>query len=348
MKKRLMFFLVLIITMLFLFPNGNNIFAQTSNPKISVIVPIYNVEPYLKECLDSLINQTLENIEIICIDDSSTDNSLKILKEYAKKDNRIKVYTQQNQGAYVARNYGLSVATGEYVGFIDPDDTMEPNTFGFSYNKAKENNADIVVFGAQTFPEDVKWANEELNTPNKTYISDSFNALIRAKGARLHIWNKIYKKSMLDENNVKFREDRNGMDTVFNFRVFPLAKTINFIDNKFYHWRQHRSGSASSENWENVMLRYQLFINTLKYTCEDWCKYGYINGNEPLFLEYVNKKFGFYPKIYLKENPNYKNQLCKQIVDTLGDDILNDKNIKMLPENVQKNLYAIKKCALTA
>ena len=98
-------------------------------PKVSVVLPVYNVENYLKECLDSLVEQTYKDIEIICVDDGSSDSSLKILKEYAVIDNRIIVLEQKNQGAAVARNFGLSVATGEYVSFLDSDDVFSLNLF---------------------------------------------------------------------------------------------------------------------------------------------------------------------------------------------------------------------------
>ena len=114
------------------------------NPLISVIVPIYNMENYLEKCLDNLINQTLKEIEIICINDGSVDNSLKILKNFANKDNRIIILNQKNQGQGIARNNGIKIARGEYIGFCDPDDWIELNMFENMYNKAIQNQADIV------------------------------------------------------------------------------------------------------------------------------------------------------------------------------------------------------------
>ena len=115
--------------------------------KISIIVPVYNVEKYLKECLDSLINQTLEDIEIICINDGSTDNSLAILEEYQKKDSRIKVFSQRNQGVSAARNLGIEKATGEYLTFLDSDDRLELNTCEILYKETIAKNSDFLFFG---------------------------------------------------------------------------------------------------------------------------------------------------------------------------------------------------------
>ena len=115
--------------------------------KISIIIPVYNTEKYLKKCLDSIINQTLKSLEIICIDDCSTDNCLHILKEYQLKDNRIKIIEQkENKGQGVARNLGLNIAEGKYIMFLDPDDWLELNALEILYKKSKETNADIIHF----------------------------------------------------------------------------------------------------------------------------------------------------------------------------------------------------------
>ena len=114
--------------------------------KVSVIMPVFNVEKYLRQCLDSLLNQSLTEFEIICVDDGSTDSSLEILHEYQQKDHRVKVLTQQNKFAGVARNNGLKVAQGEYVFFLDSDDFFEKDMFMEVYNQGKKTDADIVIF----------------------------------------------------------------------------------------------------------------------------------------------------------------------------------------------------------
>jgi len=114
-------------------------------PNVSIIVPIYNVEPYLHRCLDSLVNQTLKDIEIICINDCSPDNSLDILKEYAEKDERINIINfEKNQGVSVARNTGIEIAKGEYIGFVDSDDYVDLDFYEKLYKKARETDADMV------------------------------------------------------------------------------------------------------------------------------------------------------------------------------------------------------------
>ena len=115
-------------------------------PKVSVIIPVYNVEPYLRKCLDSVVNQTLRDIEIICVDDGSTDGSAAILSEYAAKDPRVKVLMHEHANAGAARNAGMSVATGEYLGFVDSDDWCDLTLFEKAYAKAKADNADVVLW----------------------------------------------------------------------------------------------------------------------------------------------------------------------------------------------------------
>ena len=131
--------------------------------KVSVILPVYNVSEYLRQCMDSIVGQTLKDIEIICVDDGSTDDSLEILKEYEAKDKRVKVIEQKNAGAGAARNNGLAIATGEYLSFLDSDDFFEPDMLEKAYEKGKSANAQGVVFRADQYREDlnefvqVKW-----------------------------------------------------------------------------------------------------------------------------------------------------------------------------------------------
>ena len=122
--------------------------------KLSIIVPVYNASKYLERCLDSVINQTLKEIEIICINDGSSDNSKTILENYAKKDNRIKIINQKNLGLSASRNKGIKYANGEYIFFVDADDWIELNTCEITYNFAKEKNLDLLLFGAKNIDDD--------------------------------------------------------------------------------------------------------------------------------------------------------------------------------------------------
>lgn len=174
------------------------------NPKVSIIVPVYNVEKYLKKCLNSLINQTLIDIEIICVNDGSTDNSEKILQQFAKQDSRVKILSQQNKGQSVARNVAIENATGDYLGFVDSDDWVDLDYFEKLYNRAKEFECDIACAG-------FKRCGKFINSIRKSYkdvkIYTDINEKVIVDKLPKHnyLWNKIYKR---DKWNIKFPENK--------------------------------------------------------------------------------------------------------------------------------------------
>lgn len=221
-------------------------------PKVSVIIPVYNVEEYLRQALDSVVNQTLEDLEIICVDDCSTDNSLDILKEYASKDSRFKIYQQkENQGQGVARNIALDMATGEYIMFLDPDDWLDIHACEIAYNKIKKNNNDIVFFNIERY-----YQNSGRISIDK-YRLKPFENFINTKQIKLkeidipyiqtcEIWYKIYKKSFIDNNSIKFSEGRFGEDGQFSLMTLAFADTISIIDLPLYHYRIHSNSTIAN------------------------------------------------------------------------------------------------------
>ena len=207
-------------------------------PKISIILAVYNVEPYLKRSLDSLMNQTMKDLEFICIDDCSTDNSLAVLKEYEAKDSRFKIIaSDKNYGAAIARNKGLEVACGEYLGFIDPDDDIDLNYYEELYKRAKEADYDIAKCVRKTIKQD------------GTITKSNLNGIIRKNGIYLFTYEwttAIYKSSIIFENNIRFpNEIRKGQDTVFLSRIVLKSKTISLIDDIFYYYYK-RKGSLNA------------------------------------------------------------------------------------------------------
>ena len=173
-------------------------------PKISIIIPVYNVEKYLSICLDSILAQSFTDFEVICINDGSDDKSLEILNEYKNKDSRIRVISQENAGVSAARNRGLNVANGEYISFVDPDDWIEPDCYEIAYNKAVNTNADMLFFGAKYVTDEIV---EEKNLKS-LYIcleeNDNLNEMIHITHT---IWNKLFKNSFLKKHNIKFAEN---------------------------------------------------------------------------------------------------------------------------------------------
>ena len=183
---------------------------DNTSKKISIIIPVYNTQDYLCECLDSIINQTLKEIEIICVDDNSTDNSLKILEEYKEKDSRIIILKNEGKGAGGGRNTGLKIATGEFLSFIDSDDFFELNMFEEMYNKAKKTNSDIVVCNANKYNTNKKIFIDYKNPfiPNEIKHLTTFNYKdIQEEFFNYfsnNVWNKIYKRSFIKDNKIKF------------------------------------------------------------------------------------------------------------------------------------------------
>ena len=191
------------------------------NSVISVIIPIYNVEKYLPKCLDSVINNSYKNLEIICIDDGSPDNCGVILDKYSEKDKRIEVIHQENQGVAAARNNGISIARGDYIAFIDPDDWIHPQYFEILLRCMKKRNADIAVCGCEKFTEDNEIIPTRINKIRFSKLSaERFN---KSYYARHMVWGRLYRRK--DVENTHFISDvQIAEDTLYNLSVISEIK----------------------------------------------------------------------------------------------------------------------------
>ena len=220
-------------------------------PLVSVIIPVYNVEQYLRQCLDSVVNQTLKDIEIICVNDSSTDNSLAILNEYAARDSRIKVITQPNGGAGAARNNGLSASTGKYLTFLDSDDFFEPDMLELAYEKAEEDKADFVVFQSDQYYTDddkfvqVAWTLREKEIPPYTPFSHRQMTDNIFKVFVGWAWDKLYNREFVEQNHLLFQEQRTSNDMLFVFSAVAIAKRITVVKKVLAHQRRDAKDSLS-------------------------------------------------------------------------------------------------------
>ena len=221
--------------------------------KISIIIPVYNVEKYLQECLDSILNQTFGDYEIICVDDGSTDSSNNILEEYKKKDPRFIVVHQDNQGAAAARNKGIELAKGEYIQFLDSDDYFEPDMLEKLYSAAIKNNADMVVCSARKVDENRNII--ESGNPLWPINIDkvSFDTVISPKDCRDNIfslfcvvpWNKLYKKSLITNNCLKFQSLSSSNDVGFGHISRICVERIVIIKDELINYRYNREGSIA-------------------------------------------------------------------------------------------------------
>ena len=212
------------------------------NPKVSVIVPVYNTEKYLEKCLDSLVNQTLTDIEIICVNDGSTDGSLAILNKFAADDFRIKVINQNNKGQSAARNAGLSAAKGEYIGFLDSDDFADNSMFEKLYYSAKKNDSDLIMCAVNLYNDKTSQVSSDdpyfglkifEQQTNSDMFFDNVFSYEQCKDFLFRIcvvpWTKLIKSNFLKENNIKFVEGLSFEDNIFCLELLLKAKRISLF-----------------------------------------------------------------------------------------------------------------------
>ena len=207
---------------------------------VSIIVPIYNAEKYIKKCVDSLVNQTKKELEIILINDGSTDNTLKILKEY--KDKRIKLFSNKNQGIGKTRNFGISKATSEYIMFCDSDDYYEPNMCELMFNEAEKNDLDIVICDFYKEYDSGKIEPFKVASFDTTTLKET-PSLIR--NINLAPWNKIYKSELIKDNNIMFEEKLKYEDTPFVAKALDCANKIGKIDKCLNHYIVHEQSETT-------------------------------------------------------------------------------------------------------
>lgn len=222
--------------------------------KVSVIIPVYNVEKYLKQNLKSITDQTLKDIEIICVDDGSTDSSYKIIEEFAAKDSRVIPVKQKNGGAGAARNNGLRRARGKYLSFLDSDDFFEPNMLEEAYKKAEETKADFVVFNSDQYYEDsheyksVSWVVRYPELPpyqpfgRRAMTDNIFKVFVG------WAWDKLYNRKWVLENDLWFQEQRTSNDMLFVFSAVAIAKRIAYAEKDKVLAHQRRNNKSSLSN----------------------------------------------------------------------------------------------------
>ncbi|MCI9016934.1 MAG: glycosyltransferase [Clostridia bacterium] len=225
--------------------------------KVSVIVPVYNVEPYIRKCLETLTKQTLTGIEILIIDDGSTDRSVDIVKEFIQTNNNIKYYKKENGGLADARNYGLLYATGEYIAFLDADDYIQKDMYKLMYERAKELDSDIVEC-------DFYW-----KYPKKYKIDVGekyFEKKEALEKARVVVWNKLYKRKLIIDSKITFPKGLQYEDVEFFYKLVPHIDRISFVKQPMLYYIQRKNSLISTHNkkvgdiftvLDNVILYYK-------------------------------------------------------------------------------------------
>lgn len=278
-------------------------------PKVSIIVPVYNVEKYLPSCLDSLIKQTLTDIEILCINDGSTDNSLSILKKYSLNDTRIKIIDKSNEGVGNARNTGIVAATGTYIMFLDSDDWLDLDTCEKCYKQIFKNDDDIVFFGHTEYYEETgqfKDVDYNIKSFSNFYSGKSFQLSSLDKNfiGGSECWHQIYNRKFLLDNNIKFGTEKFGEDTTFFITCLVKSKKVSVLPEYIYNYRKSSNSLTSTcavsywndlfssrekcfqivcdsqykEQFLKIFIPY--YINSMTYWFERWSKNKDVNTEE--------------------------------------------------------------------
>ena len=327
---------------------------SVENPLVSVIIPVYNTEKYLKECLDSVLNQTLKEIEVICIDDKSTDNSLNILEKYAKKDSRIKlIKNEENTGQAIARNIGLNEVKGEYISFIDSDDKIDLDTYEKLYNFSKAKQ-DVIIFNMVRLDNKGNISESELHLKSIKRTEENTN-LLKNKDLVYDTTagNKFIKTSFLKENNIKFI-DKLYEDILFSMELFIATNSVGILKDVNYYWRRRKNTNKSTTqdrtNIKNIKDRIFIIKSIIELFKSD---IKYKNVLKELYFRIAELDFIFYINQIDKGDEEYKNIILteiKPLIKTLPKEIFkeidNINKVKydlLLNGNIENLIYIVEK-----
>ena len=261
---------------------------------VSVIVPVYNVEKYIKECLESLVNQTLKNIEIIVVNDGSPDNSQIIIDEYAKKyPDKIKSYIKKNGGVSDARNYGLKKENGEYVAFIDSDDFVDVTMFEKMYNNAKKTKSKVVVCNLIKYSEvNNKYLPNNFIKKNQVIDLTNKDELNYINKCRAFVWNKIYEKKLFE--NFEFPKGQIFEDSAIIYNVLFEAKQISLINENLYYYRINREGTITTTINNKIFDIFKSCDSIINYHKKNNTFEQYYKKIENLCLVHIFKRMEFF------------------------------------------------------
>lgn len=251
-------------------------------PEISIIVPVYNAEKYLEKCLDSLIGQTFENIEILCVNDGSTDNSPAILHRYAKMDPRVHVFDRPNSGPASARNAGLDHARGKYLMFCDADDEYTPSMCQEMYQAITEQNVDLVMCNTFCYNKEGKEVFNGYMFPfsrGKFAVGEKILCKIN-----VYLWNKIFRKSLLDKYSLRFPQEYKSDDNYFVFAFSMASKSVYFVDRKLYrHYDRENSIMDLYRNDGLIYKDIQDHLDIMDFLYDFLCRWDLWKKNENSF-----------------------------------------------------------------
>lgn len=326
--------------------------------KISVIVPVYNVEKYIHECIDSIINQTLKDLEIILVDDGSPDNCKEILDDYAIKDPRIKVIHKKNAGVSAARNDGLKICTGEYVYIMDSDDYLELDALESMYNNAKITRADVIITDHYTFTNNDN--QKESHFFSKEFVTNDKNAIIELQKMTLYRlyspfptkeytglgigapWNKLIKRNVIFDNSLEFDSYVRGIydDGLFSLNVLEYANSVSYIRKMTYHYRILSTSLIHKYKKDQLEIDRRVF-ERISVFCKNHSKEEVLR--DPYYARIILfwvKSFRTY--FFNSSNPTSKSENYKIFVNTLKSNpyitAIKEVDLSMLSKALRTNV----------
>lgn len=300
---------------------------------ISIVIPVYNVEKYLSRCIESILNQTYENWEAIFVNDESKDNSLEVLKEYQKKDDRIKIADKKNEGSGIARNTGIEKSEGEYLAFLDSDDWYEKNFLEKLYNNLKENNSDVSMCNPRMTYDDIQ-KNKNINVYN-------FNSIELSKTpekilgilAMPVIWNKLYKKEIIVKNKIKFPSYSFSEDVEFLYKVFLYVNKVSKVEEYLYNYYQRDNSETKKIKEESIKQVYKVMGNI-----ENYVKNNFI-GKLEIFYQYKIQFIYSVSQILLSRTTDDKKM--KKLINQNNNLVIKNVKIKNIIKNKKILIYYV-------
>ena len=302
------------------------------NDLISIIVPVYNVEDYVEKCINSIINQTYENIEIIIINDGSTDNSYEICKRF--KDKRIKLFTIKNKGLSGARNYGISKSKGKYLAFVDSDDYIENNMIEVLYNNLIKEDADLSCCSLyEVFKNEIISKSKK----DKYYVMNNYETIKRTftdEGLNVYVWNKLYKKDLFKK--IKFPVNKNSEDIYVMYEIISLCEKVVYESIPKYYYVQRKNSIVNNTNKINIDA-IEASLHAINY----------LNNNKELqryaIKNYLNTRLRCYKKLLYsnKDDKTIRNDYLRELKKYNNIPYTNKEKIELFLLKYLPGIYKI-------